>query len=217
MSVRKYPKVVGEFATVEKLVQGFSIGRFGDGELKMATGSGYVREAPSKRMAAELMELLHAPYPTCLVGIWTMDPKGPKFRNMMRHYKRFKSVLSPEVQYHSSLITRPDSAPWIRTREYARLVQKIWAGKRVAVVCEHKGSIARTVKLSARKMTHIVCPHEGAYDVIDALEVQIIAYRPEVAVISAGPTATCLAHRLAKRGIQAIDFGSGGKFIQELL
>jgi hypothetical protein len=44
-SVLTYPRVIGEFETIKKLLKGFSIARFGDGEFKMAAGKGYRREA----------------------------------------------------------------------------------------------------------------------------------------------------------------------------
>jgi hypothetical protein len=217
MSVTKYPRVHDEWATLKKLQQGYSIARFGDGEFKMATGKGYGREPANRRMARELNQIATSPHPKCLVGIWTYNKSGPKYASMSRHRERFKTILSPDVDYYSSLISRPDSAPWIRTIEYALEFQKLWAGKNVSLLCEHFAGAERAIARAAGSYSHIPCPHTQAYAHIDEFENTITLLKPDIAILSCGPTATCLANRLARRGIQAIDFGSGGSFIAKLL
>lgn len=216
MSVDKYPKVHDEWATLKKLQEGLSIARFGDGELKMATGKEYVREPANRKMAKELSSILTKPHKNCLVGIWPLNPESPKHESLNRHRERFKAVLSPNVEYYSSLISRPDSAPWIRTREYALEFQKLWAGRRVALLCERDSGALRALSAAA-SIDHVECPHEKAYSKIDWFEKQVLRNAPDIAIMACGPTATCLAHRLAKKGLQAIDFGSGGSFLAKLL
>ncbi len=216
MSVDKYPKVHDEWTTLRKLQEGFSIARFGDGELKMATGKEYVREPANRAMARELMEVLTKPHPQCLVGIWTLNPESPKYASLVRHKERFKNVLSPDVEYYSSLISRPDSAPWIRTREYALEFRKLWFGKRTVVLCEPESGALRAVN-DCEMRYHIECPSQRAYRQIGEFEKRIADMQPEIAILACGPTATCLANRLARRGIQTIDFGSAGSFIAKLL
>jgi hypothetical protein len=142
-----------------------------------------------------------------------MDPRGPKFASWDRHRDRFLEALEPEASYVSAFVSRPDSAPWIETPDYVALVERIWAGKRVAVLCEKGGSMWRAVAPAARKATHVRCPSHQAYDIIDDLEREILKAKPEVAILSCGPTATCLANRLAARGLQAVDLGSAGQFL----
>jgi hypothetical protein len=146
-----------------------------------------------------------------------MDPAGPKYQNWTRHIERFLGVLSPDMRYWSAFVSRPDSAPWINFREYALEVQSLWAGKRVAVLCERKGSMMLAVRPAAKRALHVQCPREQAYDGIGLLELRILDYVPEVAILSCGPTATCLANRLTKHGIQAVDLGSAGGFLARLL
>lgn len=217
VSVERYPKVLDEFRTVKAILTGKSIARFGDGELKMATGFSYIREPASKHMARELMSILTKPHPSCLVGVPTMVKSGPKYPNWKRHRDRFQAVLSPDVEYVSAFITRPDSAPWIRTKEFVQLLAGAWIGKKAVVLCEKDGSMLRTVRRTNSEAIWIECPHERAYRHISDYEKQIKALSPDVAILSCGPTATCLAHRLSKLGIQALDLGSAGKFLGELL
>lgn len=213
-----YPIVEGEQATIDKCLSGFSLARLGDGELKIIYGGGYSREPPNGELSAELLSTLLRPDPDCLVGIPTMDPNGAKYTNWLRHRPRFSRLLqhSP-MQYYSAFVTRPDSSPWIRTPEFARSVERLWRGRFTVVVCEKKGSIFGTIKLRAGQALHIACPREQAYRKIDWLEQKVMRAKPDVAILSAGPTATCLANRLATRGIQAIDLGSSGRWLGALL
>lgn len=218
--IPRYPRVKDEFATVDELLRGKSIARFGDGELKCAHGQGYVREPGSEQLAAELMRILREPHPNCLVGVPTMAKKGPKYLNWKRHRDRFAKVLNPQVQYYSAFITRPDSAPWINNIEFAEKIESLWRGNNVVVVSERKNSILAAVKMSAHSLDHIVCPHQEAYAMIDELEADILSlgrYYRDVVLLSCGPTATCLAHRLSAQGVQAIDIGSAGGFLGKLL
>lgn len=211
------PHICGEFWTVRCLQDGNSIARFGDGELKIAYGAGYSREPANPELTAELRDILNDPAPSCLIGVPTFDPKGPKAQNWERHRARFEAVMDKDRTYYSAFISRPDSAPWIQTEWYANKVADLWRGKRVTVVCERKGSMLKTVRLHAAKVLHIECPRMEAYSVIDQLEVACINSDPDIIVMSAGPTATCLANRFAAHGIQAIDLGSAGGFLHKLL
>jgi hypothetical protein len=213
--------VQDEWRTLSELTtNGKSIARFGDGEFKMMDGAGYVREPPNKKLAAELRNILRHPHPNCLVAIPTMDPAGAKVRSWLRHRDRFARILrkSHVKDFYSAFISRPDSAQWIRTREFALEFAKLWADKRVAVLCENESGTLRAIDaVKVTELYHVVCPSHEAYKRIDEFEQEIAKYKPQVAILSCGMTATCLANRLTKRGIQAIDFGSGGSFIAKLL
>jgi hypothetical protein len=211
-----YPEVHGEWETLRQLQQGFSIARFGDGEFKMMDGAGYVREPPNKKLAAELRSTLRSPHRNCLVAIPTMDSRGDKYASWSRHKERFAKILRrARGPFYSAFISRPDSAQWIRTLEFAVEVRELWRGRKIAVLCEKESGTLRA--LADQTFDHIVCPSHKAYAHIDHFERELAELKPDIAILSCGMTATCLANRLARRGIQAIDFGSGGSFIAKLL
>lgn len=212
-----YPCVKDEFATIAKVAKGFSLARFGDGELKMCYGKGYARQQGSAKLAAELLAVLNDPHKKCIVGIPTMDPRGPKVDGWLRHKDRFAAVLNEELQYYSAFVTRPDSAPWIATQSYAVSIARLLQDAQVTVLAQNKSSMLGFVRDTARRAIHVRCPAREAYDVIDYLEQTIIETEPEVVVMSCGPTATCLANRLSARGIHAIDLGSLGGFLCKAL
>lgn len=214
-----WPKVHDEFETLKKLQQGFSIARFGDGEFKMMDGAGYVREPPNKKLANELRRTLSSPHPMCLRGIPTFNKKSPKHATWRKHSARFERLLGePQGAYYSAFISRPDSAPWIRNREFALEFAQLWHGKRVAVLCEPDSGTLRALFTSCpERLDLVVCPHSLAYARIDWFEKQLLRTDPQIVILSCGMTATCLANRLAAHGVQAIDFGSGGSFIAKEL
>jgi len=213
----KYGSIIDEWSTLEECAQGKSLARFGDGELKLMDGQGYFREPHNDKLGAELLQVLQHPAENCLVGVPTMNPEGPKFTNWCRHAERFAKLFNPEVTYYSAFVTRPDSAPWIYRENFALLFQSLWAKKRVTVMSERDNKIFTLVQRTAGKLKHVICPHSEAYAQIDELEEAIADTNPAIALLSCGPTATCMANRLAVRGIQAIDIGSAGGYLLKLL
>lgn len=203
----------GEFATVRRLLKGKSIARFGDGELKILEGREYSREPRNASLTAEMRMVVDRPHPDCLVAIPTMDPVGPKYRNWLRHEKRFCAHVrrGDGHRYYSAFITRPDSAADnLESREYVELISQLWVGReRVVVVSEPCSKLLSCVQ-AANEVVHIECQSHGAYAEIDNLEQAVTSAAPTVALLSCGPTATCLANRLAGRGIQGVDLGSIG-------
>lgn len=216
-SVLNYPKVRDEFVTLAQLQAGASLSRVGDGEAKMACGFGYSRQLPSEAIAAELSAILSTPQDGLLVGIPTLDRRGPKYQNWTRHEERIAGLLSPDMRYYSAFISRPDSAPWISSRWFAEQVQSLWAGKRATVVCQPHGSMLSLVSATASVVHWVGCPTHQAYDHIDQLEARVLNHVCDVAILSAGPTATCLAARLARKGVHAIDLGSAAGYLRKLL
>ena len=209
-----YPRVMGEFDTVRHLHSGCSIARFGDGELKILEGNGYAREVSNGKLTAELRMLVAMPNTGCLIAIPTMDPEGPKYANWLRHEKRFCRYFEKGdgQDYFSAFITRPDSAAdQLESAEYFELITKLWTGRhRVVVLSERTSKLLTCARAMAASVVHIECPHRSAYSVIDDLEQAIVDAKPSIALLSCGPTATCLANRLAGRGIQGLDLGSIG-------
>jgi hypothetical protein len=217
-----YPtKVMGEFDTVRFLIKkGRSVARFGDGELKILCGTGYVREPGNSELTKEMREIVREPDPRCLIAIPTMDRNGPKYeRTWKNHEERFTRyfMASDRRAYGSAFITRPDSASdQIETPEYFDLLTSMWRGKHVAVLSE---SVSKLLACAASmsNVSHIECPRYQAYSQIDELERAIVQTKAEIALLSCGPTATCLANRLAKRGLQALDLGSIGGMLMRLM
>jgi hypothetical protein len=206
-------KIRDEYDTLRKLAEGFSIARWGDGEAKLMRGADAVREPKSQKLAAELLEGLQSPHEDCLRGVLRPND-GPKNESLQRHALELYRYMNPAEEYWSAHISRADHCPWMETAEYAELAHALWRGKRAAVIAETPlVSTYRAVSLTAMEVIHIPCPHRETYAVIDEIERAAADARPDVVVMAAGPAATCLANRLSRRGIQALDFGRIGSLI----
>lgn len=185
-------------------------------------GGNQVRESANPVLAKELRQIVAGKNKEhCLIAIPTMDPKGSKYRTIepstgkavgwFRHKERFCKHLSPDVEYWSALITRPDCGSWMLTPDYAKAVQSIWLGKKVAVIASEGSKVLRAVQFTQEALS-IPCPSRLAYAEINELEQKALRSGCEIVLISAGVTATCLANRLSPR-IQAVDIGSIGGFL----
>jgi hypothetical protein len=213
-----YPRVNGEIETVKRLLKGSSIARFGDGELKFLFGNGYRRQPSNRDLTDEIRALVASPNNGCVIGIPTMDPAGPKYENWIRHEQRFTQFFhsGDGRRYYSAFITRPDSAADnIESPEYVDLLSKLWAGRNVVLLSEVTSKLLKCVR-DASNVMHIECPRYEAYSMIAQFERAIVSAKPDIALLSCGPTATCLANRLAGRGIQAIDIGSIGGMLMRV-
>lgn len=217
MGEADYPSVVGEFDTVREIAKGFSIARYGDGEVKCMEGFGYRRQAePNGDLSGELLRVCTTPAPGCLIGIPTLDPNGAKYSNWIRHRRRLLQHFNDGrgIKYYSSFITRPDSAQWCESQEFQRLFCTIWQNKKhVVVVSENESKLLSFLKAKHPSVVHVPCSSYDAYGQIKQLERATVNAKPDLALLSCGVTATCLANRLAKRGIQAVDSGSIGAFL----
>lgn len=208
-----YPSVIDEFKTLDEILAGKSIARFGDGEIKLINGGNCVSQKADPGIQAELSSILKQQDENCLIGIPNIaGGKSPKdwFWNKYHTAEKLTNLYSPEKQYYSSFITRPDSAPWINTPEYWANVVKLWAGKKILLITGGRSSALRPDTISeAYDIIEMRGPETNAYSQIDKLEEEAIHLRGtyDAALICLGPTATCLAARMARHGIHALDLG----------
>ena len=105
-----YPAVVGESQTLDRVVAGASIARYGDGEFKLMRGHSIKSQRHDPRLADRLREILQGSGSSCLVGIPNIHSETPK-ADFWRPFLAYADLLRPGVDYVSSFISRPDSAP----------------------------------------------------------------------------------------------------------
>src|SRR6478735_12846542 len=106
-----YPAVLSESETLDRVIAGESLARFGDGELKMAAHvCGIKSQEAHPALSARLRSILRASG-ACLVGIPNIRSDTPKAEHWGK-FTRYAELLG-DRPYVSSFVTRPDSAPWI--------------------------------------------------------------------------------------------------------
>lgn len=208
-----YPKVIDEWKTLEKVLEGHSIARYGDGELKLMLGRRCVSQIASDEIKAELREII-AGKTAALVGIPTVNPKSPKHHIWEALQSKFEPFLKGKKIYYSSFITRPDSAPWLGVPEYFDKIESLWKNQRVTFVGNGVRSLTPKFLMDtgAQHVDWVECSYAHSYPQIAELYRKAREFPNERVLLCAGPTATCLAERLAWVGRHAVDLGHIGMF-----
>lgn len=204
----KYPSVLGESATLDRVLAGASLARYGDGELKMAEhGSGIKSQVADPYLSRRLRDIL-LDSGACLVGIPNIHSDTPKAPHWGK-FTRYASLLA-DRPYVSSFVTRPDSAPWINVPDYWARLESLWLGQDVTLVRGSTKSLTADDLVGAATVTEIIAPRQHAWAEYPTLLERI--GRPARALICLGPTATVMAVDLCAKGVHAIDLGHVGMF-----
>jgi hypothetical protein len=206
----KYPKVIDEAATLSA-AQTNCLARFGDGELSLALGGNCISQVQVPALAKELREILQNKSVDVLVGIPNL---ASKTKAAWEKYRAPKYVgLYGGGTFGSAFITRPDSAPWIDIPEYWRQVARLWEARSVVLVAGTDRSLRPEMLTGVHELRLVGTPRRDAYVEIDRI-LEEIGTPSGIVLLCAGPTATVIAARLAKRGVHAVDLGHLGMFMR---
>lgn len=211
--MKGYPDVFSEQGTVDAILTGRSIARYGDGELRVALGRKCVSQIADENLARELKAILRDPQNGLLVGIPNVESATPKKESWLRFATPGYTNMYGQPFYASSFITRPDSAPWIDTPTYWDRVKDIWRGKDVILIAGDRKSIRLEDLDEARTIRTIEAPRQHAYAEIDRIEEEVNGHSGPV-LMCLGCTATALAARLHRKGLWGIDLGHIGMFMR---
>lgn len=211
-----YPAVLSEDATLDLLLAGRSIARYGDGEFRLMIGGERPGQPYDATLARRLREVLQDSG-ECLVGIPNLvGPKLPPTKaDFWRKYTElWLTKHFAKRQYVSSFITRPDSAPWINRLDYWTKVRQLWAGMDVTLV---RGTGAKSLLAErmpeARSVREVVGPRIGAWSERQRLMDQVGTPDHPV-ILCLGLSATVMAADLCAKGVQALDLGHIGMFLK---
>lgn len=203
-------EILSEQQTLEAC-RNLSIARFGDGELRLATGGHAISQQANAKLRAELVAILEE-YRGYVVGIPRFDAT-PNTTNWAKYEDQPFRRLYRQDCYGSAFITRPDSAPWIDTPEYWDQVRGLWRGRDVTLVTGNDKSLTAAMMPEARTVRTLRGPERDAYVMVDQLQEELANY-PGLVVLCLGAAATVLAARLARRGVHALDLGHMGMFMR---
>jgi len=207
-----YPAVLGESATLDRILAGASIARFGDGEFKIAAHGAGIKSQPADERLTERLKAILIDSGSCMVGIPNIHSETPKAEFWGKH-ARFAALLDGSRRYVSSFITRPDSAPWINEQSYWDRLESLWLGQDVTLVTGSKKSLKADDLIGAGVVTEIQGPAQGAWADYESLLKRV--GRPRRAIMCLGPTATVMAVDLCARGVHAIDLGHIAMFLRK--
>ncbi|MCR5671754.1 MAG: GT-D fold domain-containing protein [Butyrivibrio sp.] len=211
-----YPMVMEPSDTVDKVVRGKSIGRFGDGEFGIIAGvKRWNFQSESDYLSKRLVEVLRSEEEGFLVGInptfyINLESMPEVNADAIREYmwpdvRRFHAeLLDPDRVYADAL------AFFIKTDEEYRSVKRLWDNRDITIIEGEytRMGVGNDLYDSCRSIRRILCPAENAIDRYDEiLETALKESKDRLILIALGPTATVLAYDLFKAGFQAVDIG----------
>lgn len=227
---RKKLNIYSELETIELLKKGYSIGRFGDGEINIAMGKTYGInfQKYSVELQRNLQELLGEnsfANEKFLIGI----------PQIMSTYQGFcyKQIISWSIynsskrnwlikhlydegqgqQYGDAFFARVNGFKnYSRVEFYNKitLLKEIWNQKRILIVEGEKVRLGVDNDLlsTAETIARILVPALNAYDYYDEIVKCVVEQNNiDMVLIVAGPMATVMAYDLYKKGFQVIDIG----------
>lgn len=209
-----YPSTLSESQTLQRVLSGASLARYGDGEFNLCNGA----SIPCQRFDTRLQTCLRGILKDsgdCLVGIPNIHSLTPKFLFWKKYLTLAPALLSAEREYGSAFISRPDSAPWIDTAAYWTNLERLWVGKDVTLVRGSVRSLVADDLMGAKSVREVVGPVTNAWAEYDRLRTEIGQIKADVVLLCLGPTATVLAADLCRFGVHAIDLGHAGTFLNK--
>ena len=210
--------------TMDKLLEGYSISRYGDGELsliykKKKNGINYQED--NNEMRKRLAEILKSDTDNHIVGI-----PGPliKVDDLIlgeayfwsKYYytnkKNLNKFLSKTKVYYDQMISR-FYLPYTDKSDCELVVEKLKQlfKDREVLIVEGENTrfgLGNELLLFAKEVKRILCPPKNAYKIYSKILERIkLEDKKQLILLALGPTATILAYDLAKEGYQAVDIG----------
>lgn len=207
-----WPHVLSEMETLDLVLGGKSLARYGDGEFKMCRGSAIKSQAYDPELSRRLSAILRDSG-TCLVGIPNIRAAAQMPDAKAAFWGRVEPWAQPllaDRPYVSSLVSRADSAPWINTDAYWDKVEQLWRGRPVTLVRGSGKAFTPDLMPGAGEITEIIGPKHSAWS--DYADLMQRIGTPERVLLALGPAATVMAVDLCAKGVHAIDVGHMGAF-----
>ncbi len=224
----KHPKVAGLDETMDKILDGKSIARFGDGELQAITNNiDNSFQTSNQELSDAIKVVLNSKNKDLLIAIappfsWTLVNLNNESRNywepiLIKNWAIWEKYLGQKY-YYNAFITRPyfDYTTKFRKTESKKIFKKfkqLWNNKNILII---EGEYSRfgvndDLLNSSKSVKRIIGPSKNAFEKIDEIEKQTRQYvnqhSVDLILLSLGQTATILTYRLLDLNIQLIDIG----------
>ena len=215
-------KFYSEKEVVDKVLDGYSVSRYGDMELRM------ISNTPTNCYQdnnVELAERLHKiafskdaknivcfPKPLCSLKGLNLNAKLFWISNAYWYRKWWKKCIDLNKTYGSTQITRPyiDYRDKSTAKDRYENLKRIWDNKKVCLIegeMTHLGE-GNDLFNNAKSIKRILAPSKNAFDVFDEILKKAEKIDKDyIFLIALGPTATILSYELSKRGRVAFDAG----------
>ncbi|RYG06813.1 MAG: DUF1792 domain-containing protein [Caulobacteraceae bacterium] len=215
--------------TLKAMNAGASIGRLGDGEIKLILFTAMRFQEPSEALHLRLLEVLRSNLPGLLVGVpYLTDAQIADLRELadqqmvdrfVSHRARLNAMWDPAKVYHSAFVSRPDAWPITDYTEFFALWRSLWKGRHVVVVEPNVPEYCFNqpgVLTGHASLEQVFVPKKRAFDRYDRILKRCLQFpKDRLFLMAAGPAATILAHDLHAEGYQALDVGHIWRWLRD--
>ena len=204
-------KVLNEHFIFDKLIQGYSLSRFGDGEFKMLRGdSGISRlQEFNEMLKQKLLKIFLNPLSKLLIGLPNPLGTRPYVVGFYKHFDRFilDKPAKEESIFVSSFFTRP-SLVNIDSDEYFERAKNVWKDREVVLV-NFNPDLLDHFLFRDSFCNFIDIPRRDCFSEYEGIMASCYRFcgKNKMFLVSAGPVANCIVYDLCERGEQAIDVG----------
>lgn len=219
--------VRSEEETLNRLLAGSSISRFGDGEFTLAFYGGslpfqsFHPELAGRLLRVLSSEAIDVAIPPIYSGLDHLNPDWAN-RSMWSSVATSTRPLLPDREYSSSFVSRPELISGLLKKEYFDKFCQLWSDRDVVFVGNYRIvtqpgwrlRMATTLDIeghplfSCARIKVVPAPQVDAFQSYESILDQCLKLSPSsLFLLSLGPTATILAEDLVRRGRQALDFG----------
>lgn len=221
---KKQYKVLSIEDTVDLLLNGYSISRFGDGELKLIQGNRIGFQNYNDTLKHMLLNVLTAgsksskflvAIPETLISLDNITKQSRDFwvNNLIGDYDVWKAYLDSENIYGNAFFSRCYLKNKEKTNSLSLFtkIRNIWDKRDVVLIEGYytRAGIGNDLFDNVSNLKRIECPALDAFDDIEEIYrfVKNNINTDSLILICLGPTASILAYRLFCLGYQAIDLG----------
>lgn len=226
-SFNSAPKVMTSEETVEYILKNnCSVARFGDGEIKLASGKNILFQETDDYIEKRLTEVLHSDKKdvlVCLPAVFDEKQLSILVESHVRYWKnhlakyrkKWYKPLIPGKVYGNAFISRHYMNLKEKDRagceKYFELVKKIWEDKDIIIVEGEKSRLGMGNDLfnNAKSVRRILGPSAQCFRKYDRLLKKVKTFdKDALYILALGPAATVMAYDLAEAGFTAIDMGN---------
>lgn len=215
---QEFPQVMSLNETLDYVIKGASLCRFGDGEFNIANflGANNNYQKSSQKLTERLNEVISEPINDklmiCISPLKSPDHYPNWYRNLpyweyywLNHWHLVKDMIEYK-KYGNALISRDSVFYEIDLPK----IKSIWQDREVVFVVGKNGRFVFDQRLfdNIKNSEFIYVKPSHAFEDYDNILEQCLGFsKDKLFFIAAGPTATVLAFDLYKAGYQALDFG----------
>lgn len=218
--------IMSDEELVDKIINGKSYSRFGDGELSLICNNEFKLNFQNNNelLRNKLKEVLNSNLDNLIIGINYSFNNPNIYNKKVQKYCRtfnylyrdkYKKIIPLDKVYGNSSITRfyidYDNSGLSGANYRINNLKRIWNNKKVLIVegDKTKLGVGNDLFSNCLNIRRIIVPSINAFEAYNNIlnSIKQNVAKNEIVLMAVGPTATVLAYDLAKIGIHSVDIG----------